>query len=406
MRSYDEIERKTDFIINISTLLFFLTMQCVAPYLSQVAVDLGATEFMVALLTSMYAISSIGLRPLSGFLNDRGYSMYLMIIGSSFMAVSQIIYLLSRDIYLLYIGRFLQGVGIAFFIPTSLYMAATFGREETISKRIATRSLMISIAATLGPMIGGLLVSLGRGWTLLFAGSLFLSLTTLIMILLNARLINFFRENMLSSDPLSSTVSEYKEASERNSLKNIMKPEFISLLVSNFLFSSAYSLLTSFLPAYHRKNSVDPHVIGVFFTISSFANMSTRAFYLKIISSQILVRYAFLGVLLLGSSLMMISIDPLNTTILYITAVLNGAGMGLTIPSLQTMALSSLDKRSRGLGSSVYTMMFDAANLIAPPLIISIVSTYYSAIKVSSYIMFLTLIPIAFVSRSYLRKMF
>ncbi|MCC6030957.1 MAG: MFS transporter, partial [Desulfurococcales archaeon] len=146
MRSYDEIERKTDFIINISTLLFFLTMQCVAPYLSQVAVDLGATEFMVALLTSMYAISSIGLRPLSGFLNDRGYSMYLMIIGSSFMFVSQIIYLLSRDIYLLYIGRFLQGVGIAFFIPTSLYMAATFGREETISKRIATRSLMISIA--------------------------------------------------------------------------------------------------------------------------------------------------------------------------------------------------------------------------------------------------------------------
>jgi MFS family permease len=406
MRSYDEIERKTDFIINISTLLFFLTMQCVAPYLSQVAVDLGATEFMVALLTSMYAVSSIGLRPLSGFLNDRGYSMYLMIIGSSFMFVSQIIYLLSRDIYLLYIGRFLQGVGIAFFIPTSLYMAATFGREETISKRIATRSLMISIAATLGPMIGGLLVSLGGGWTLLFAGSLFLSLTTLIMILLNARFINFFRENMLPSDLLSLTVSEYKEASERNSLKNIMKPEFISLLVSNFLFSSAYSLLTSFLPAYHRKNSVDPHVIGVFFTISSFANMSTRAFYLKIISSQILVRYAFLGVLLLGSSLMIISIDPLNTTILYITAVLNGAGMGLTIPSLQTMALSSLDKRSRGLGSSVYTMMFDAANLIAPPLIISIVSTYYSAIKVSSYIMFLTLIPIAFVSRSYLRKMF
>jgi len=406
MRSYDEIERKTDFIINISTLLFFLTMQCVAPYLSQVAVDLGATEFMVALLTSMYAVSSIGLRPLSGFLNDRGYSMYLMIIGSSFMFVSQIIYLLSRDIYLLYIGRFLQGVGIAFFIPTSLYMAATFGREETISKRIATRSLMISIAATLGPMIGGLLVSLGGGWTLLFTGSLFLSLTTLIMILLNVRLINFFRENMLSSDPLSSTVSEYKEASERNSLKNIMKPEFISLLVSNFLFSSAYSLLTSFLPAYHRKNSVDPHVVGVFFKISSFANMSTRAFYLKIISSQILVRYAFLGVLLLGSSLMMISIDPLNTTILYITAALNGAGMGLTIPSLQTMALSSLDKRSRGLGSSVYTMMFDAANLIAPPLIISIVSTYYSAIKVSSYIMFLTLIPIAFVSRSYLRKIF
>jgi MFS family permease len=263
---------------------------------------------------------------------------------------------------------------------------------------------MISIAATLGPMIGGLLVSLGRGWTLLFVGSLFLSLATLIMILLNVRFINFFREKMLSSDPLSSTVSEYKEVSERNSLKNILKPEFISLLISNFLFSSAYSLLTSFLPAYHRKNDVDPHVIGVFFTISSFANTSTRAFYIKIISSQILVRYAFLGVLLLGSSLMIISIDPLNTTILYTAAVLNGVGMGLTIPSLQTMALSSLDKRSRGLGSSVYTMMFDVANLIAPPLIISIVSTYYSAIKVSSYIMFLTLIPIAFVARSYIRK--
>ena len=366
-----ELDSIIDLYTNIATLFFFLSMQCLAPYLSQVAIDLGATEFLVSLVGTMYAITSVGLRPVSGLLNDRGHSHIIIFLGSLMMTLSILTYLFAKDLYMLYLGRAFQGVSIALFIPTSLYIAST-GPENIVAKRIANRSLLISLAATVGPLIGGFLISIGS-WRTLFIGSLFISL---IPVYASYKI---YSEANNNSSRVSKSASERKEGR----LREVFKRRFVYLLLINYLFSSSYAALVIFMPAHHKIYGLDPRYTAFFFTLSSISNLGVRFLYREIIREEILIKYAFLGLSLSSLAMLFVSLDPSDLRLIYLAAPLSGAGMGFTIPSLQSLALTSLSREIRGVGSSIYTVMFDLANMISPPLLILLAHRYDEAIKYS-----------------------
>mgnify|MGYP000138549757 CR=1 FL=1 len=56
---------RDELILNMVTLCFFLTIHSVVPYLSQYAVEIGATEAAVALLGPFFALSALTIRPVS-----------------------------------------------------------------------------------------------------------------------------------------------------------------------------------------------------------------------------------------------------------------------------------------------------------------------------------------------------
>lgn len=364
---------RLDMYVNTATMMFFITTHAVSPYLSQVAVDYGASEIMVSLLGTFYAVAAVGLRPVSGVLNDRGYTAYLLVLGSLFSLLAQSIYMFSDRVETIYLGRFVQGVGIALFIPTSLYIASVGPSEEAVSKRIATRSFMISLAATIGPMIGASLVYSGS-WRMLFTGSIATATATLLLSLV-------YMTRSLHDDRDVETLAR---TSRRDLyLREVVRPGFLSLMLANFLFSSGYAVMTILLPAYHRKTGVEPGVIAVFFTISSATNMLTRMLYIRAIGPGVLTRYAVAGLAAMTASLALVSIEPSGGPLLYTAAVLTGVGMGLTVPSLQSMALTALPREVRGLGSSLYTVMFDVANMVGPPLAVCLAGSYLGALEVS-----------------------
>lgn len=72
-------------------------------------------------------------------------------------------------------------------------------------------------------------------------------------------------------------------------------------------------------------------------------------------------------VITLGLTLLLAGYMLLNVYILppmaYMSAALIGAGFGLAVPAMQLMALGSLPKRIRTMGSGIYTMFFDLGTL-------------------------------------------
>lgn len=373
----------TDLYVNIATFFFFLSMQSVSPYLSQVAIDLGADEVLVSLVGAMYAITAIGLRPLTGLLNDRGYASLLILLGGLLNSIALAMYLFAGSIDLLFIGRAIQGMGIAMFIPTSLYIAS-IGSEETVSRRIANRSLLIGLSAVIGPLVGGLLASTSN-WRILFTGSLVIAS---IAVAASYRASNLLRINK----SYAGGSFRNKENSSAASLKEIFRNGFMYLLIVNFLFSSAFASLSIFMPAHHKMKSIEPRATALYFALSSIANLGARAFYRGFIKPSVLARYGLIGLVLSALALTMISTDPADLGRIYIAALLFGSGMGLVIPSMQSLALTSLRRESRGLGSSVYTMMFDAANMISPPLLIMISHRYDVAIRDSIFFLAVSII--------------
>ncbi|MEM1650297.1 MAG: MFS transporter [Sulfolobales archaeon] len=348
--------------LNLGALFYFLSLHSIAPYISRYAVSLGAGEYEVAMLGPTLSLIAITLRPISGSLIDRGLLRQLMILGIGLAIAAQAFYSISSNITLLYVGRGLQGMGVALFIPASVYSATLTSRNAASS--LAWRSTMIGFSMSLGPAIGGFIVST-YGYRTLF--------TTTIVYLLISGLLNSLALRKLKTP---------ERTRDGGQLKDLLSKDFLISSFAIVAYSILYNCFSLFLPAHHSALGVDVAVTTVLFTTISISNFASRIV-LSIVMNR--VKYSLTAALGFGLALLGITFIILSTTSPYlmIYAVIAGVGGGLLIPSLQVLALLSINARSRGLGSGVYTAMFDIGNVIGPPLAIALGGTYLGSLKIS-----------------------
>lgn len=354
-------EHTSEIIFNVATLCFFISLHSISPYISRYAVFLGAVEQEVALLGPALSATAISFRPLSGFLIDRGRLKLLIIAGVFLTIMAQIIYGLSNSIRIVYIGRIIHGLGVALFIPASIYTATVAGRG--VAGALAWRSTMIGLAATLGPAIGGMVIGLYGYQTLFIFTSILLTVSALLS-LIALKNLRYAREN------------------RRGYLGDLCRVEFAVASTAILCYSLMYNSFTLFLPAYHKIAGVDITLTTLIFTIISLFNLISR-----IIISLLINRIRFQVVATIGYGMalfgvLLIAVDPTSPQVL-MYAIATGIGGGLLIPSLQVIAILSIEGRSRGIASGIYTAMFDIGNIIGPPTAMYLGSTYLEALRAS-----------------------
>jgi MFS family permease len=350
----------TEVLLNVGTLCFFLSLHSIAPYISQYAVVLGADEHGVALLGPALSLTAILLRPASGYLADRGLLKFLIIAGTGTAAMAQLLYWFSADVVMVYLGRCLQGVGVALFIPASIYTATLVG--EGSASALAWRSTMIGLSMSLGPAIGGIIVS-NFSYKALFATALTCLAISWI------------------SNSLALRELRTGKKGEGGRPADLLNYSFITASTAILAYSMVYNSLQLFLPAYHKSLGIDVSITSALFTTIAAANFATRIFF-STISKR--VKYHITALAGFVLAILGISLIVLNPSSPYLIpySVISGVGAGFLIPSLQILAVLSTRDRSRGLASGVYTAMFDLGNIIGPPLAISFGGTYLEALKV------------------------
>ncbi len=367
---------RDEVILNIATLLYFTTLIGLAPFIPQLAVDLGAREEQVALLAPLYAVTAIMLRPLTGVLSDKGFTRYLLVAGSFLNLASQILYATSESIKHVYLARLIQGSALALFIPASLH-AASLASDAIASRNLASRSIMVGLGATLGPAIGGFLLQID-GWFLLFGVGGLLSLLSLIL-------------SALWRPP--TMLPNTRDRARKSPVSGLLNNMFILSSLALFLFAAFYMSIVLFLPALHRELGLGNAVIAIFFTIVSFTNLVSRVVFTKLMQRQGPLTVSIVGVMLAVLGIELLAINPVDPVIVYV-APLVGSGLGLLVPGLQILALTSVPLERRGMAASIYTVMFDAASLVGPPLIALIAGGYVESIRLSALIMPISMIPL------------
>lgn len=148
--------------INVITLLFSILFQGISTILSQYAViDFGASPIEVGIIWSMFYLTSIVTRPLSGLAFDQGYRFRLLMLGSILFFASSFIYLFSSSITHLVSARLLQGLSQGIFMTASFSLVAYEASEHMsyFEESIAWRSTMLGLGVIVGPALGGYLVS-------------------------------------------------------------------------------------------------------------------------------------------------------------------------------------------------------------------------------------------------------
>jgi EmrB/QacA subfamily drug resistance transporter len=119
---------------------------------------LGATVAEAQWIVEAYMLFLAALLLVGGALGDRWGRRFTFVLGASIFAAASAACGLASSVLFLIVARGAQGMGAALLVPGSLALIAARYSKETRGRAIGTWAGFTSIAAGIGPIIGGWLV--------------------------------------------------------------------------------------------------------------------------------------------------------------------------------------------------------------------------------------------------------
>ncbi len=138
----------------------------VAGTLGTTTTGTAASLLTLGALLAIYDGAEVVLKPIFGTLADRIGARTVLIAGLLMFAAASAAYVVADDDVWLWAGRFGQGVGAAAFSPAASALVARLSPSGAHGRAFGTYGFYKSIGYTLGPLLGGLIVSLGGMRTL------------------------------------------------------------------------------------------------------------------------------------------------------------------------------------------------------------------------------------------------
>lgn len=169
-------------VLPLSSILFlrFLGLFLVLPVLSVYALDLeGATPMLVGVIVGGYALTQALFQVPFGTLSDKIGRKPTILFGLLIFLVGSLICALSTDIYMLMIGRFLQGAGAIGSVVTA--MIADLVEEESRAKAMAIMGGFIAISFALSMALSPVIAS-GFGIDVIFYITAVLAVLAIILL--------------------------------------------------------------------------------------------------------------------------------------------------------------------------------------------------------------------------------
>lgn len=147
-------------VFPLSSILFlrFLGLFLVLPVLSVYALDLeGATPFLVGVIVGGYALTQALFQLPFGSMSDKIGRKPTILFGLIIFLIGSLICAYSTDIYMLMVGRFLQGAGAIGAVVTA--MIADLVEEKTRGHAMAIMGGFIAMSFALAMALGPVLAS-------------------------------------------------------------------------------------------------------------------------------------------------------------------------------------------------------------------------------------------------------
>ncbi len=308
------------------------------------AYSLGANAAVVGVVSSMFAVTALIIRPVAGPAMDYYSKSRLLTASISMLAVAFVVYGLSKDVTVIIIARLLHGLGIGVAVPLSLAMATNALPERKMVSGIGIYSLGAAVATAVGPWLGLKLMGL-----LGYNNTFFILAAWLVLcVVLTLRLKSY--------TPVRH--SPFRIKLDRVFVTDVIIPTIIILFVT-FAFSS----INSFVIIYADLMNIDQ--IGLYYTAYAISLLVSRP-----ISGAVADKYGtdktiIPGLLIFAASFIIISYA--RTLPMFIFAgVLCAFGYGVCVPALQALCMLLVPKQRRGAAGNTNYIGSDSAYLLGP----------------------------------------
>ena len=338
-------------LVAMAMLIDMMMYTLVIPILPAYSITLGADALVIGVIFGAFSVALLLFSIPLGMLSDRIGRKPLMVAGMFLLALTNLVFVISDNLYLLILARLIQGIsGAATWSAGLALISDTFDSSERGS-RLGMAIAVMSAGTLTGPVVGGFVYD-NLGYRMTFILPSVLALTLCGMFLL------------VSAPP--------KLASARGDYVGLLKKAPLALAVcsvATIAGALTFGILEPFMPLYlFQKFSATPTIIGIAFGVMSLLNMASA-----LVVGKLYDRYG--GRALLASGLILSGViitalmmmPSLGLTIVVFAVLGIAISMALTpMLPLLTDLFGGTENNSQGFLYGIYNTLFSLGLVIGP----------------------------------------
>ncbi|MFS0824660.1 MFS transporter [Bacillus sp. 1P02SD] len=320
--------------------LFFMSFEMLVPTLPLFVDHIGGQASQVGIVSGIFVVSAILIRPFTGVLVTRFNKKYLLLAGLLVCGVASSAYYLTDVIWQLIIIRVLHGLGFGLVTIYFTTLSIDYIPKNRLGEGVGYFGVGETIMMSVGPMLGILLLDLFHFHYFFYAVSFIVLLAIVLATFVR------YRPKTAGKSEKETVKVHYKLIDKRLSFQSIL----------GCLMGIAAGSIISFIPLFAIEKSFEQ--VGLFFFAVAIAGLVVRFF-----SGKIYDRFGPLPVLIpsgifaiLGIILLLIAT---NETLFLIAGFIYGAGFGAAFPAVQTWAVQLVNENEHEIAVSSFFNSFD-----------------------------------------------
>lgn len=317
-------------LVALTILIDFTGFGLVLPLLPFWAEQVGANAFNIGLLLTIYALAQFLFTPVLGSLSDRYGRRPIIVISLIIEAISLAMTALASNLPLLYVARFIGGLG-ASNIGTAQAVVADVTSQERRARGMGLVGAAIGAGFVIGPALGGLLAPVGITIPFWIAMGFALS---------NALLVTFFlpETRALPTEPslfAMHTGPGLLIAGWRTAHRY---PAILRLVAINLLYMLAFTAMEAVFALFGQHYfGWGAAQIGYVFTYVGIIVVIMQGGLVGQLARRLgEQRLLLCGLVLLGAGLFMLSFSTFAATVLLALGILS-IGDGAVTPMISTL---------------------------------------------------------------------
>ncbi|MCY8938661.1 MFS transporter [Peribacillus frigoritolerans] len=332
------IFNKSFLFLFISNFLVFIGFEMMLPILPAYLLSMNASSIQVGLVTSLFTIGAVLIRPFVGYYLMDSQRKSLAICASAALMVITILYPFLNMIWLLLLLRLIHGAAWGVSTTANSTMVVGFIPKTRLGEGIGYFSISTTVGAIVAPSIG-ILIYDSFSFDILIWSSAVLSLLAVLALQL----------------VYSPTIVK-REKKPFRFLDMIFEKDVWFQALLTVITTLGFGAIITFLVLFGKQREVD-HIFLFFLinaTVSTLLRPFTGKWYDKKGPWSIIIMAAGLGFF----SLVILSYTT-NESQLIVAAILFGAGYGTVMPCLQTWTVQKVSEEKRGAANATFFSSFD-----------------------------------------------
>ncbi len=305
---------------------------------------LGASSSVVGLITSMFAITALGMRVFSGPATLSFSKKKIVAIASLTIATAFCLYGLSTSIPMVMVARLLHGCGISFSSPTALAMASDALPRNKLGAGIGYFSMGQALSMAIGPSIGLSMID-----TIGYNAAFFIGAA--VMVVASVMMFTLRYSDKAAKKPFKISVNAI-----------IAKEAMIPMVLILFIMMASSNVNAFIVLFAESRNVVN---IGLYFTVNAIVMLITRPLVASV-SDRLGVRKILLpAMIFVALSFVLIGIST-TLPMFLMAATVSAIGFGSCQPAIQTLCIKSVAPQRRGVGGCTNFVGMDIGALSGP----------------------------------------